>query len=227
MPESSELFSRKRTLWLRKHDIPFLQNRPLHIMLAVMALFWIAVAIRPVDPKDFWLESALPAAFIAALGFLYRRFALSNLSYLLIVLFLMLHLTGAHYAYKEAPLDFWFQNTFHTERGISDRIVHFAFGLLMTYPFFETIEREIVRRSVWSYFTAFAVLLACSALFEIVEMLVALIANPQLAAEYLGIQGDILDTQKDMTMALIGSVLSLAWIVYFRYRRETVWQTRL
>jgi putative membrane protein len=53
-------------------------------------------------------------------------------------------------------------------------------------------------------------IVALSGLWEILESWVAQIVSPELGAAYLGGQGDIWDTQKDMAAALYGAVL---WIV--------------
>jgi putative membrane protein len=207
--------------WLyRSNTIPFVKNWPLHIMIIVFILVWGLLAINPVDRIDWLLENALLIIFIAALAILYRTFALSNIAYLLITLFFILHAIGAHYTYQNTPVDVWIKKIFLTKRAIYDRIVHFSFGLFIAYPILETVVRVMKLRNVWSYAVTFAVILASSALFEIVEMLVALLAGP-LGEEYLGLQGDPLDTQKDMAMTLIGSLLFIgliSWLSYLQHR---------
>jgi putative membrane protein len=49
---------------------------------------------------------------------------------------------------------------------------------------------------------------AGSAIFEIIEMVIAKLVNPEAGAAYLGTQGDIWDAQMDMTMALTGSIVA-------------------
>jgi uncharacterized membrane protein YjdF len=59
-------------------------NRPLQLLLGWYLVFWVAMAISPLDRSDWLLENLL--VFVAA-GFLaatYRSFPLSNFSYLLI-----------------------------------------------------------------------------------------------------------------------------------------------
>lgn len=198
---------------------PFAKNWPLHLIIAGLLLIWILLFIRPVDWMDWLLENALPVIFIVTIALLYRKFTFNNVSYLLMVIYLALHLTGAHYAYESAPIDFWYRQTFHTQHGVSDRIVHFAFGCLLAYPIQELLVRTLKLGSLGSYITTFAIIMACSAIFEIMEMVVGQIANPQLAEKYLGLQGDPLDSQKDMVMALIGVLLALGWLLFFRYNR--------
>ncbi len=98
-------------------EISFRHNRPLHFMIAVFVLAWGGLAISPVDRRDWLLENAVLLLFVAALAILYRFFKFSNRSYLFITLFCILHMIGAHYAYKNTPMDFWAKNHFRDEEG--------------------------------------------------------------------------------------------------------------
>jgi len=60
-------------------------------------LFWIWLAIEPVDRRDWLLENLLSLTLVAVLVLTYRRYQFSRLSYWLIALFLTLHAVGAHY----------------------------------------------------------------------------------------------------------------------------------
>ncbi|MEX2104929.1 MAG: DUF2238 domain-containing protein [Bacilli bacterium] len=222
MLHSSE-YLQDESKWSRlfkSHEIPFKQNWPLHLMIIAFLIVWVLTAINPVDRKDWMLENGLLFAAIGVLALLYRTFKFNNISYLFITIFLIMHAIGAHYAYKTTPLDDWFKQVFHTKRGIYDRIVHFGFGLLIAYPVREIAFRIIGLRKVWLYFVIFITILASHALFEIGELCVALIADPKLAAKYLGLQGDPLDTMKDMSMNLIGAILSISLMIWFRYMKH-------
>jgi hypothetical protein len=50
-----------------------------------------------------------------------------------------------------------------------DRMVHFAFGLLLAYPVREVFMRVARARGFWSFFLPLDVTLAMSALYEIIE----------------------------------------------------------
>ena len=43
-------------------------------------------------------------------------------------------------------------------------------------------------------------------IYELIEWIAALLVAPELGAAYLGTQGDVWDAQKDMALALAGSV---------------------
>lgn len=197
----------------------FARNRLLHFLMAWYLAVWIITAIHPFDPRDWMLENILAVAFIALLAFTHRRFPLSDLSYLLIAAFLTLHAVGAHYTYAEVPLGYWMEGWFGFHRNHFDRLVHFSFGLLLAYPVREVFLRVASTRGVWAYYLPLDVTLAFSAVYEIVEWLVAVIVAPEAGAAYLGTQGDIWDAQKDMLAAGIGALLCM--IITASVRRVT------
>jgi len=53
-----------------------------------------------------------------------------------------------------------------------------------------------------------SVALAISACYELIEWQAAIWTAPEQGEAFLGTQGDVWDTQKDMTMALIGSLVA-------------------
>lgn len=66
---------------------------------------------------------------------------------------------GAHFAYKNTPLDFWAKNLFGMKRGIYDWFVHFSFGLLIVYPVREFIAALMRLRHKWLYTFTFSIIL--------------------------------------------------------------------
>jgi putative membrane protein len=188
-------------------------------LLGWYGIFWIVTAISPNDRGDWLLENLLAIALVVLLTVTYRRFQLSNFSYILITIFMTLHTVGAHYTYSEVPLGFWVKDWLGLSRNHFDRLVHFAFGLLLAYPLREVLMRKGGLRDPWSFLVAVATVQAGSDLFEIIESWVALIVNPDLGNAYLGTQGDEWDAQKDMTAAFVGGILAMAitaFLVKFR-----------
>jgi putative membrane protein len=198
----------------------FLGNRLLQGLVAWYATVWVVLAISPVDRSDWLLENILAVALVLALVVTYRRFPFSQFSYILITIFMTLHAIGAHYTYSEVPLGFWLKDVLGLSRNHFDRLVHFAFGLLLAYPIRELLVRRAGARDPWSYLLAVAVVQACSDLFEIIEAMVAHIVEPDLGNAYLGTQGDEWDAQKDMMAALTGAVFATA-IAYAVARRSS------
>lgn len=197
---------------------PFRSNRLLHLMMTWLLVLWVVTAINPLYPRDWFLENLLVFIYSILLIVTYRRFQFSNLSYALFAVFLSLHLVGAHYTYSETPFGFWMQDWFSFERNHYDRLVHFSFGLLIVYPFREVLLRVSGVKISWSYSLSVTVVLAFSAIYEVIEAVVAMIVSPDLGSAYLGTQGDEWDAQKDSLLAFAGSVMAmgLTWLSFRR-----------
>lgn len=189
-------------------------------LLAWCGLFWIAMSFSPVDGQNWILSSILPFVLVAVLAATHRTFPLSHGAYALITTFLTLHMIGAHYTYAQVPFGNWLESAFGMSRNPFDRIVHFCFGLLLTYPLLEVFVRLANASGALGSYLAFVTPLGLSGLWEVVESWVARIVSPQLGDAYLGSQGDIWDAQKDMAAALVGSLLCLLAIAAIRSRRR-------
>lgn len=187
----------------------FRERGLLHMLCASYAVVWIMAAIDPVKRSDWMLENLLVFAFVPALIFAYRRLPLSDASYILIFLFLVMHAAGAHYTYAEVPLGYWLKDIFHLERNHFDRIVHFSFGI-MAYPIQEVLMRAMRARGFWALLLPVAITVSFSGFFEIIEAVIAMLVNPELGAAYLGLQGDVWDAQKDMGFAMLGASLTVS-----------------
>ncbi len=137
------------------------------------------------------------------------RFPFSDLSYVLIFIFMCLHAFGAHYTYSEVPLGFWISDALELGRNHYDRWVHFSFGLLVAHPSFEIALRVITPVRKLASLVGFTIIVTISAAYEVIEWCVAQIADPKAALAYTGTQGDVFDAQKDMALAAAGAVLSL------------------
>jgi putative membrane protein len=187
----------------------FGRNRLLQLLTGIYALVWTAAAIAPVYRFDWFLENLLVLLAVGLLAASYRSFPLSNLSYLLITLFLSLHTLGAHFTYSQTPFGFWLQEIFGLARNPYDRLVHFGFGLIVVYPVREALMRSLEARGLRADLLAFAVMLASSSLYEMIEWTTALIISPEAALAFLGTQGDVFDAQKDTLAAAAGALLGL------------------
>ena len=192
------------------NPVPFSRNRFLHVCIGLFLAVWIVLAIAPVDRGDWLLENLLVFVSIAVLVCTWRRFPFSNFSYALITVFSILHVIGAHYTYANVPFGFWLRDLLGLSRNHYDRLIHFAFGLLIVYPLREILTRSAGARDAWAMALATAGILALGSFFEIVEAVVAQIVSPELGAAYLGTQGDAWDAQKDMALAFVGALLMTA-----------------
>ncbi len=178
-------------------------------LLAWYLLFSVWMADAPVDPQFWMLANILPVCLVGFLAVTYRTFPLSNLSYGLITLFLTLHTIGAHYTYAQVPVGYWVETALALSRNPFDRVVHFSFGLLLTYPLFEVLIRFLSLSGFVSYYLSVMTPLGLSGLWEILESWVAQTVSPEQGIEYLGSQGDIWDAQQDIAAALYGALLCL------------------
>ena len=124
---------------------PMSDEKIIRLLAVAYAIVWIAAAIAPLDRSDWLLENLLVLIFVPVLVLTRRRFAFSKLSFALIAVFLSLHAYGAHYTYSFTPLGFWLQEALGQTRNHYDRIVHFGFGLLMTYPLLDMSRRVLGR----------------------------------------------------------------------------------
>jgi putative membrane protein len=195
----------------------FWQNRPLQVMALVYVAFWVAMAVAPVYPYDWWIENILVFATAMAVVGTYRWFRFSNLTYFLLLIFMMLHTYSAHYAYTQVPLP-WLNELFgRSDRLNFDRFVHLLFGVLLAYPIWELLRRTAGVRRGWAYLITIMAVLAAGAFYELLEMWIALVLAPEIGDAFVGTQGDIWDAQKDIALALYGSVGAL--LVTFLVRR--------
>lgn len=197
-------------------------------------LLWVALAFHPFDRSAWMLENALVLVLAAVLFSVRKLFRFSNASLLLILAFLYLHAVGAHYTYSEVPYDAWWQrltghslnSVFGWERNHFDRLVHFAYGLLLAYPIREFFLRIVEVRGFWAYFLPLDVTLSTSALYELIEWGAAEVFGGELGMQYLGTQGDIWDAHKDMALAALGALIAMlltAW-VNRTLKRDAAWE---
>lgn len=188
------------------------------IFLGIFFFIWcLILSINPYNRSDWALENAL-VVFAAIIIFItYVKVPLSRISYTLIFIFLCLHEIGAHYTYSRTPYDQWWQYIFGFslnellgfERNHYDRLIHFMYGLLLAYPVRELFIRIADVRGFWAYFLPFDITLSSSAMYELFEWAAATFFGGDLGIAYLGTQGDVWDTHKDMAFAGFGALIAM------------------
>jgi putative membrane protein len=190
----------------------------LAILGALFALEFAVLAIDPASRSDWMLENALSVAAVAVLALTYRRFRFSRVSYGMIFVFLTLHEIGAHYTYSLVPYDaacqrwlgFSLDAALGFERNMFDRLVHFAYGLLLAYPIREIFLRIVDVRGFWGYFLPLDLTMSTSMIYELIEWGAAMAFGSELGQAYLGTQGDVWDAHKDMALASLGALCAMA-----------------
>jgi len=197
--------------------MPIPHRKYLLILAVPFGILWVALGIHPWDRHTWFLENSLVVAMVALLAAFHRRLPFSRVSYTLIFVFMCLHQVGAHYTYSDVPYDAWCEQltgrTFNSfvgwERNNYDRVVHFAYGLLLAYPVREIFLRVADVRGFWGYFLPLDLTMSTSMLYELIEWAAAEAFGGDLGAAYLGTQGDIWDAHKDMALASLGALIAM------------------
>lgn len=197
------------------------------LLAAIFAVYWAALAIAPLYRQDWMLENLLVVALAVAFLRWRKTIHLSKTSSTLVFVFLCVHEIGAHYTYAEVPYDRWAEaligttitDLFGFSRNHFDRLEHFFYGALLSYPMREAYVRAQMLKGRLTYTVPISITLAFSAMYEILEWGAAEIVGGELGVAYLGTQGDVWDAQKDMALAGFGSILAMA-VTYLVHRRR-------
>jgi putative membrane protein len=203
-----EIHSMNFTIATFKKRIPFTKNPWLWTFLGVFTVILANSFIGTTDTANWCLENTLTVLFIVFLIATFRRYQFSDLSYLLICIYLCLHVYGAKYTYAENPFGYWLQDVFDSPRNHYDRIVHFSFGLLLAYPMRELFLRWLKFPKMVAWILPIEITLSISALYELIEWGVADVFFKAQGDAYLGTQGDIWDAQKDIFLAICGAIIA-------------------
>jgi putative membrane protein len=180
-----------------------------------MAAVLLISAWHPEEVDDWLMENTAVFMLLSILIATYRKLPLSGTSYLCLFVFLTIHEWGAHYKYTDVPLGEWMKPWLGTTRNNYDRVIHFCYGWLCAYPLQELAMRTGVRNR-WRYILPVALTLAFSAAYEISEAFMAQILTPERGEEFVGMQGDLWDAQKDMFLAGLGAVLTMTAVAAIR-----------
>jgi putative membrane protein len=193
--------------------LPIAQRRMILLLLVAIGLANVAQPYPDLAP----LQHGPTVALLLAAPWFLRRWPLSTSAIACIWFFLLLHTLGARWIYSYVPYDDWarmlgghdISSIFGMTRNGYDRLVHFAFGALLTFPIAQGAHRHGGLSWRWALAFAFAAIGLGSALYEIFEWLLTIVAAGDTADYYNGQQGDAWDAQKDMALAQAGSALAL------------------
>ena len=224
----SQAGTRVNALVVALRAIP--RGRYAAILAILLGLVILRSFIGARVPSTWLLENAPVLIGVLILGATYRPMPLSRISYTLIFLFLCLHECGAHWTYAMVPYDEWWRTlvgvTLNSQLGLTrnhfDRIVHFFYGFLMAYPLREVFLRVARVRGFWGYFLPLDFTMSTSAFYEVLEWATAAVVGSNASNDYLGSQGDIWDSQKDMALASLGALLAMTTIalITWHYKRD-------
>lgn len=186
-------------------------------LLFAYVLLWCALAVRPWYRQDWLLENLLPLISVPMLVATARRLRFSDAAYTCLFAFFALHAIGAHYTYSEVPYERWLASAglpslnaaFDWQRNQYDRLVHFAYGLLVTPAAVHLLRSVAPARGIWRLLLPLLFMISHSTIYELIEWAAANAFGGDLGVAYLGTQGDVWDAQRDMALAALGTVASL------------------
>ncbi|KAG4083953.1 membrane protein [Neocallimastix lanati (nom. inval.)] len=178
-----------------------------------LAIMFIALIVSVIDIKDTmttWiLECFAVIIALIILPLTMKRFRLTNLLYVIILIHALILVYGGHYSYSEVPLGFWMSKLFGWKRNNYDKIGHFWQGVCPTMIAREIVARRTpLKKGKYLAFLSWCVAMTVSALYEIGEM-IASVSLHGAATAFLGLQGSVWDTQLDMLYCLIGATVAL------------------
>lgn len=192
--------------------------------LLILIVITIITCINPIYPSQQYLQHAGTMLLMILLVHDLIRNRMPDSTFICVILFSILHVIGARYIYSYVPYKEWCvsigvvgMDFFQDERNHYDRLVHFAFGLLM-FPYFMYLCKERMKQNtVFPILVSWLAIQTGSMIYELFEWLLTVVMSPEEADNYNGQQGDMWDAQKDMVLAMIGSTIAALWY-YLRHR---------
>lgn len=188
-----------------------------YLMLALIVLVVAIASIHPLEFESYLLHQAGTLFMLIALLIAFKKIGLNYFSFCLYLAFLFIHIIGAHYLYSYVPYNQWILYFFNFDlnqsmgwsRNMYDRLVHFAYGLLL-YPFiYRCFQVWLPNTKPFSLFLlVIQFVMASSVFYELLEWGLSIGLSPEDAENYNGQQGDMWDAHKDMFLATIGAILT-------------------
>jgi len=207
-------------VYASKYNIAFKKDRQLHLMIVIYIVIFFILSLNPVDWFEWWFENIAAVLVVIALAGSYRKHRLTNFSYACILILLILNSIGAHYTYSFCPIGNWLKGYLGLKRNNFDRLVSFIFGLLISLPVIEILYHRLRLKYTQACILSSLIILSICVLFELYEMYSSMILSPERAAVFLGMQGDIWDSQNDMVMELLGSLTTMGSCMFFRLKKR-------
>ena len=185
--------------------------------LGFLTLAIVIASIQPLELFSYVLHQVGTAFMLLVLLICFKKIGLTYFSFALYLLFLLIHIIGAHYLYSYVPYNEWLIQLFNFDlnqsigwtRNMYDRLVHIAFGLLL-YPFFYRLFQvwlPTLKPSV-TFLLVIQFVITTSLVYEWIEWWIAIGLSPEEAENYNGQQGDIWDAHKDILLATIGAIMT-------------------
>lgn len=190
--------------------------------LVLLILYFPGLIWSGIRPFSFytWLgEIASTVIGLLVILFTFRRFRLSYVTYIIILISCYFIFIGAHYTFSREPLFNYLRELFGWSRNNYDKLGHFIQGIA---PFLITREvllrKKITPPGLWTNFLALNVCMATTAVYEVLEYLVCAYV-PLDTSLFLGMQGFVWDSQTDMLAAAMGGLFSAAFLTRWQNRQ--------
>jgi putative membrane protein len=186
-------------------------NRKLHIFLFFIVCSVLIWSFINSAGFFIWTLEVLPAVVcIIILVSTYRKFHFSTLSYFIISILSIMMFIGGHYTYDDVPLFNWIKDTFDLSRNHYDRFGHLLKGFITIVIREILIRKTPLKNGRWLVGITLSISLSLAALYEIIEWVFSSIRHGgKESKEFLGMQGDMWDSQWDMALTLLGSIIAL------------------
>ncbi len=184
------------------------------VALAVLTIAVIIASIHPLEFEAYLLHQAGTVFMLVLLLFTQKKIGMSFYSFVLYLIFLLIHIIGAHYLYSYVPYNEWLIQLFNFDlnqsmgwsRNMYDRLVHLACGVLL-YPVLLRLFHVWLpeAKPFMLFLLVVQFIMATSLIYEWLEWLIAIGLSPEEAENYNGQQGDMWDAHKDMLLATVGA----------------------
>lgn len=168
-------------------------------------------AVNPHDYFTWFLEVAPALLGLLIMAYVWRAhgFQFTTFIYTLVAIHSVILIVGGHYTYAEVPLFNWLRDIGVFSRNNYDKIGHFAQGFFPAMVGREVLIRTSpLKGSRWLGPLVASVCLALSAFYEMIEWWVSVLTG-SAGDSFLGTQGYIWDTQSDMFLCMVGSIVAL------------------
>jgi putative membrane protein len=192
-----------------------------------IAIFFVSLIWSAINPKDYltWFMEVVPAIIgFIVLGFTYKKFQFTNFTYAVILLHCIILFAGGKYTYAENPLFDYLKELLNQDRNNYDKLGHLMQGFgptLVTRELF--VKLKVINKEKWMPFVLMSITMFISSVYEIIEWFAALGVG-ESADAFLGTQGYIWDTQSDMLLAFIGSVIAI--VFFSRWQDRAIGEMR-
>lgn len=186
-----------------------------YIALGLLLVAIVISGIQPLEFEAYLLHQAGTVFMLILLFVIFKKIGLDFLSFTFYLLFLLIHIIGAHYLYSYVPYNDWILQLFHFNldqymgwsRNMYDRLVHLAYGVLLYPLIYRVFQVWLPSAKPFSLFLLVVqFVMASSVLYELIEWAIAIGLSPEEAENYNGQQGDMWDAHKDMLLATIGAI---------------------